>query len=581
MADNSLKKGRYTKFGNKVGLFSNSRGSFVKNNTDVVLDFPFKDTVLEAGMSKEDVGRDERFLHLEIDSKDIDTLEEPKVLTNFKYIDKKGEIKLDNKSEIEFFGKNGELKQNLLIKGNNLLALYTLREKFAGKVKLIYIDPPYNTGNDGFRYNDSFNHSAWLAFMKNRLEIARELLTDDGVIFVQCDDNEQAYLKVLMDEIFKSDNFQATIINNATPNGRDYGFFAQNQEYIHVFSKDSHLALLNKITETNTEKYKKEDKNGRYYLHPLFNSNSNFHKENRPNLYYPFYISSKTNQDGYYDLSLEKQKGWVEVYPPVSQKDGTPFVWRWGKDKAAQNLNTEIVGQKMSNGVFRVAQKMRLGDKIPRTIWSDSSFSNRRGTEELRLLFKGKIFAYPKAEGLLKEIITIGSNEGDIVLDFCLGSGTTAAIAHKMNRRWVGIEQMDYIETVAKERMKKVVAGERGGISNAVNWIGGGSFVYAELKKYNQEFIDRIQAANNKGKLDELYGDMSKNAFLKFWFDKKEFEKDENFRSLDLNERKKLLIDILDENQLYLNYADMNDKKHKVNPDEKALTDKFYGSSEN
>ena len=581
MADSSHKKGRYTKYSNKIGLHSNSKGGFIKNDTDVVLSFPFKDTVLEAGMSKEDVGREERFLHIEVDSKDIDTLEEPKVLTDFKLVDKNGEKQLTADDDIEFFDEEGNLKQNLLVKGNNLLALHTLASRLAGQVKFIYIDPPYNTGGDGFKYNDKFNHSAWLAFMKNRLEVASELLSDEGVIFVHCDDNEQSYLKVLMDEVYGSDNFQATIINNATPNGRDYGFFARNQEYIHVFSKDYQKANLNKVAETNVDKYKKEDDIGKYYLHPLFNSNSNFHKGNRPNLYYPFYVSNEKNAEGYFDISLTKVDGFTEVYPPLSQKDGTQFVWRWGKEKSEQNLNVEIVGQKMSNGEYRIAQKMRLGEKIPRTIWSDASMSNRRGTEEMQTLFKGKVFAYPKAEALIKEIISIGSNEGDIVLDFCLGSGTTSAVAQKMQRLWVGIEQMDYIEDVAKERLKKVVQGEQGGVSEAVDWRGGGSFVYFEMKKYNQEYVDRITKATSLSELEDLYVDMRNNAFLKFWFDRKEFEKDENFRNLDIEKRKQKLIDVLDENQLYLNYADMNDTRHKVNEDEKTLTDKFYGTTEN
>jgi len=581
MADDSLKKGRYTKYGNKIGLYSNSKGSFIKNDTSVVLNFPFKDAVLEAGMSKEDVEREERFLHMELDSKDIDTLEEPKVLTSFQYIDKDGEKALNAHDDIEFFDTDGNLNQNLLIKGNNLLALYTLREKLAGQIKLIYIDPPYNTGNDGFKYNDSFNHSAWLAFMKNRLEIAKEMLRDDGVIFVHCDDNEQAYLKVLMDEIFTPSNFQATIINNATPNGRDYGAFAQNQEYIHVYSKDVSSVKMYKIAEDNLAKYNKEDSIGKYYLHPLFNSNSNFHKNNRPNLYYPFYVSQQQNNEGYHNLSLTKEEHSVEVFPPISRKDGTEFVWRWGKEKSTQNLNVEIVGQKMSNGEYRVAQKMRLSDKLPRTIWSDSGFSNRRGTEELQSLFNGKIFAYPKSEELIKEIITIATSEGDTVLDFCLGSGTTAAVAHKMNRRWVGIEQMDYIETVAKERLRKVVAGEQGGISEDVGWKVGGSFVYFELKKYNQEYADRIMEATSLSELEDLYVDMRNNAFLKFWFDRNVFEKDEDFRKLDLDGRKKALVEVLDENQLYLNYADMGDTRHKVTADEKTLTDRFYGTTEN
>lgn len=184
MAGDPLKKGCYTNFGNKIGLFSNKTGNFICNSPEVVLNFPFKDTVLEAGMTKEDSSREERFLHIEMDAKDIDTLEDPKVLTNFKYIDQSGEHALDENSNIEFFDENGELKQNLLIKGNNLLALHTLKEKLTGKIKLIYIDPPYNTKNDGFRYNDSFNHSSWLTFMRNRLEITKELLALNGSIYV-------------------------------------------------------------------------------------------------------------------------------------------------------------------------------------------------------------------------------------------------------------------------------------------------------------------------------------------------------------------------------------------------------------
>lgn len=153
-------------------------------------------------MSDEESGREEKFFHETLDRTDIDTLRDPKVLTKFEKIDKNGIHTISNADEIEFWDEDGELRENLLIKGNNLIALYSLRQKLAGKVKLIYIDPPYNTGSDGFKYNDNFNHSTWLVFMRNRLEVARELLRDDGVIFVQCDDNEQAYLKVLMDEIY-------------------------------------------------------------------------------------------------------------------------------------------------------------------------------------------------------------------------------------------------------------------------------------------------------------------------------------------------------------------------------------------
>ena len=221
--ENKLKKGRYTKYNNKIGLYSNSKGSFIKNDTEVVLNFPFKDTVLEAGMSKEDVGREERFLHIEIDSKDIDTLEEPKVLTDFRHVDKDGEEPLTAENKIEFFDENNNLKQNLLIKGNNLLALYTLRERLAGQVKLIYIDPPYNTKGDAnsFAYNNTFNHSSWLAFMKNRLEIARELLKDDGFIAITIDHSELLYLGVIADEVFLRENRVGIVTIVHKPEGRN------------------------------------------------------------------------------------------------------------------------------------------------------------------------------------------------------------------------------------------------------------------------------------------------------------------------------------------------------------------------
>jgi len=571
-------KGRYTKYSNKIGLYSTDEGSFIKNDTGVVLNFPFKDAVLEAGMSKEDVGREERFLHLEIDSKDIDTLEEPKVLTDFRYVDKNGEKPLTAGSDIEFFDADGNLKQNLLIKGNNLLALYTLRERLAGQVKLIYIDPPYNTGNDGFRYNDSFNHSAWLAFMKNRLEVARELLTDDGVIFVSCDDNEQAYLKVLMDEVFQPSNFVSTVTVATDARTRSYEALSKTHEFILIYSKTTEYELHQAVDDNKQFRY--SDSEGGFELYELRNRNASFNVDNRPNLFYPFYLNpNNKDENGLYELSLEPQQGWVEVLP---QKSGDiQTVWRQSKETAGSKLNTIIFGKEAKNG-YQIVKKYRETTSSRSSIWNNKEVLSDRGTLEIKALFSNKkVFDFPKPEGLLETVISLGSSEGDIVLDFCLGSGTTSAVAHKMNRRWVGIEQMDYIEDIAKERLKKVVAGEQGGISTHVGWNGGGSFVYLELKKYNQEYVDRIMEATSLSVLEEIYVEMRNNAFLKFWFDRHEFEKDEDFRKLDIEKRKQKLIDVLDENQLYLNYADMSDTRHKVTADEKALTDKFYGTAEN
>lgn len=246
-----------------------------------------------------------------------------------------------------------------------------------------------------------------------------------------------------------------------------------------------------------------------------------------------------------------------------------------------------------SKGLTKPQLKVYLEDaieagkgKAASTLWSDvtpdtiiwsSTDTTTNATKHQQAMFGEVVFENPKPENLVQRAIELSTDENDIVLDYHLGSGTTCAVAHKMGRRWIGIEQMDYIEDITKERLKKVIEGEQGGISKAVNWQGGGSFVYFELKKYNQDFLDKIMTANSKGELDDVYNEMAKNAFLKFWFDKNEFEKDENFRSLDLDQRKELLIGILDENQLYLNHADMRDSRYHVTDEEMALTDLFYG----
>lgn len=217
-------------------------------------------------------------------------------------------------------------------------------------------------------------------------------------------------------------------------------------------------------------------------------------------------------------------------------------------------------------------QKMAqlLGD-----LWTDIDFQNTQNEGGVDLT-NGK-----KPEALIRRIIDMATKPNDVVLDFFVGSGTTSAVAHKMGRRWIGIEQMDYVENKTTVRLKRVIDGEQNGVSRYVNWQGGGSFVYFELKKYNQEYIDRIMEATSLKELEDIYVEMRNNAFLKFWFDRSQFEKDEDFRQLDLDGRKEVLADVLDENQLYLNYADMDDTRHEVTADEKALTDKFYGTNEN
>lgn len=571
MSDNSLKKGRYTRYSNKIGLYSTSqdRIGFLNNNTDVVLSFPFKDTVLEAGMSKEDSGREERFLHLEVDGTDIDTLFEPKVLTNIKY---SGIQEFRNSGKaIEFFDENGNLQQNLLIKGNNLLALHSLKQKFSNEVKCIFIDPPYyfidTKPADTFAYNSNFKLSSWLIFMKNRLEVAKELLKENGIIFITISDDGAHYLKVLADDIFGRENFIADVIWQSRKSISSDGLVSVSSTHVLTYAKDkttidkAHFKLA-----LDVDGFDLEDELGKYKVEPFDAPNV------RENLKYEI---SNPNTG--------------EVYVPPTGR-----CWRTTEKEYLSLLERNRI-QFGSKGLTRPQMKVYLQDaieagkgKAASTLWNDvipdtiiwnSTDTTTNATKHQQAMFGEVVFENPKPENLIQRALELATDENDIVLDYHLGSGTTCAVAHKMKRKWIGIEQMDYIEDITKERLKKVIEGEQGGISKAVGWQGGGSFVYFELKKYNQDFLDKIIAANSKGELDEVYNEMAKNAFLKFWFDKNEFEKDENYRSLDLDQRKELLIGILDENQLYLNHADMRDSRYHVTDEEMALTDLFYGAN--
>jgi adenine-specific DNA-methyltransferase len=578
MADNSPKKGRYTKHSNKIGLYSNSKGSFVKNDTEVVLNFPFKDAVLEGGMSKEDVGREERFFHIELDSKDIDTLEEPKVLTDFRYVNKDDEKPLTADSNVEFFDEDGNLKQNLLIKGNNLLALYTLRERLAGQVKLIYIDPPYNTKGDAnsFAYNNTFNHSSWLAFMKNRLEVSKGLLKDDGFIAITIDHSELLYLGVLADEVFGRENRVGIVTIVHKPEGRNQEkFFGTSNEFMLVYAKNKEAANFNSVVldPELAKKYNLTDDIGNYRLQNFIRlTDGQLALRNvRPKFWYPIYVNPET-----LEVSASRIDEYQEVYPITTA--GVEMSWKALPDTLGKGISDgNIVAEKDSNGRITVLEKIREGQVI-KTHWVRKEYNAiQYGTKVLNEIFGEQVFGFPKSVYAVEDTLKLMTSGQDIVLDFFSGSGTTGHATLMLNsedggnRKFILVEQMDYIESVTKERLSRVIK------SNYAN----DSFVFLALKKYNQEYVDLIANANSLSELEDIYVDMRNNAFLKFWFDRKEFEKDENFRNLDIDKRKQKLIDVLDENQLYLNYADMNDARHKVTADEKTLTDKFYGTAEN
>lgn len=545
----------YTAYKNKVGLTID--GKYLKQRNEVSLVWPFKDCVLEGGQSREEDKRDEIFFNETLAQDEITQLLEPKVLTNAK------KYSVDGEKPFDSFNRNSEgtITDNLIIKGNNLLALHSLKEEFAGKVKLIYIDPPYNTGNDGFKYNDNFNHSAWLTFMKNRLEIARELLNDSGTIFVQCDDNEQAYLKVLMDDVFKRENFISNIVWKGRGGRQDSKFIAQIHETIIVFAKSKDRFVVNKniIKDDSNYPYFDEIEKKNYKTQLIRKWGSNSRREDRPNLYY------------------EVQFQGLKIVPLLP--NGADGCWRWSKDKLEKAIDNNLVIKLVKEDRVELYEKIYESDGVKEVVyntWFDETFSGQ-GAKQLEELFSDKVFAYPKPEQLIKKIIEIATSENDIVLDYHLGSGTTATTALKLHRQFIGAEQMGYIEDITVERLRKVIAGEQGGISKDINWQGGGSFVYLQLKKYNQVFIDQIENANDTAGLLEIWADMKAKSYLNYNVDIiKQDEHIDEFKLLSLVEQKRHLIEILDKNQLYVNRSAMNDEDFAVTDEEKNITNDFY-----
>ena len=524
----------YTRYINKIGLTKNEE--FISKSNDVVLNFPYKDCVLQGGQNKEDQKNNEIFHNEIIASDEITRMLNPKILTNAKRYTKNG----IEKNII--FNDN----DNLIIKGNNLIVLSSLLKRYGEKIKCIYIDPPYNTGSDSFKYNDKFNHSAWLTFMKNRLELAKKLLSNDGFIFVQIDDNEQAYLKVLMDEIFGREKFIGTIVYRRR---KSQANLSKNLSIIHEYIliyKKSELATLNNIlNNTDSKDYKNPDNDirGAYKTMPCTNKGGSLYT-----------ITTPTGKQ-------------------ITDE------WRFKEETFYQLLNDDrIVFPKKGEGKPRY--KLFLSEKNLKGVivnsWWDDVATNQDANKDLKELFGKNIFDYPKSEDLIKKIIEISTKENDIVLDYHLGSGTTCAVAHKMGRRYIGIEQMNYVEDISVKRLSKVIEGEQTGISKALNWKGGGSFVYCELLENANLIINKINLATENNILEvkeEVYSDERIIPYVT----REELKKaDENFRCLSLEEKKTALINIVDKNKLYVNYSDIEDKTFEITKNDKKFSESFY-----
>jgi len=569
----------YTRFRNRIGLTIG--GKFLRERGEVALVWPYKDTVLEGGQTKEEEKRKEIFFNEVLAQDEINRLLDPKVLTRFARYTAKGKEKVRDFRRDE----NGVIRENLIIKGNNLLALHTLKTQFRGKVKLIYIDPPYNIEGDSFGYNDSFNHSTWLTFMKNRLEVARELMKPDGVIFIHIGDQEMHYLKLVADDVFSRENFIATVPRKTRSGKSDVPYrLSQDFDWMLLYTKGA----------SKTDELFQRTVGRKYYKTPDFPDDE-------------WRLTDLTTQRTIWERPNSN-------FTLVNPKNGQEFpvnpnrCWGITKDSVDDYLRRKKIVfpgdydfldiERPAMRVFKSEEIGRKGDDYDKSYVSSDflnqamdellkSMVNKKGTDEIVELFGRKAFSYPKNEILLQRIIEYTTKPGDIVLDFFLGSGTTAAVAHKMGRQYIGIEQMDYIETIPVERLKKVIAGEQGGASKAVNWQGGGDFIYCELMKYNEAFMERIQAAKTSEELLKIWQDMAEGSFLN-WYVNPEMPEEaiKDFEALGkepdgLEKQKRLLAELLDKNQLYVNLSEIDDAQFNVSEEDKALNKAFYGEAYN
>ena len=566
----------YTAYKNKIGLTTDD-GRFITDSREVVLAWPYKDCMLEGGQTQEEAKRDEVFWNETLAPDEINRLTEPKMLTNYRRYDKDGEHNVEHLSP----------NDNLIIKGNNLLALHSLKEKYAGQVKLIYIDPPYNTGNDSFGYNDNFNHSTWLTFMKNRLEVAKELLKDSGLLFVHIDDIESAYLKVLSDNVFGRENFMNVIaVKSSTPSGtktahKDKTIIKQ-KDLILVYKKGGETKLCPQYTKRKgwDQHYSlllDKNESGNFYLRSLQEELISLGIIGKDQTLRDINIEDKRFKEYYLAnrKSICRLQSHKNKKAEIASRALVNTVYEDKEDEEIKGLyyNGQVITP-LAQGIKLVYSNQQFVEDLGMLLcdfWDDIDFQNTQN--------EGGI-SFPtakKPELLLYRIISLCTLPGDIVLDFFLGSGTTAAVAHKMGRQYIGIEQMDYGKNDSVVRLCNVINGDKSGASKGLNWQGGGSFVYCELSKYNQNFIDEIEEAKTTDELLVIWKRMQETGFLSYQIKPKDIDIDaDEFKDLSIDDQKRFLIECLDKNLLYIPFSEIDNEEYNISDEDKRLTREFY-----
>jgi len=584
----------FTRFRNRIGLTID--GKYLSERGDVVLVWPYKDCVLEGGQTDEEQKCKEIFFNEILAQDEINRLLDPKVLTNFTRYTVNGKEKVTSFRRDE----NSGIRENFIIKGNNLLALHTLKQ-FRGQIKLIYIDPPYNTGSDTFRYNDNFNHSTWLTFMKNRLEAAKSLLTNDGVIFVQCDDHEQAYLKVLMDEVYGFENKIANIYIQtvyAEKTLKQDRVFHDQVEQVLLYSKSNKVTITQDYEDYSYEKFCE-------------------------------YISEVEKPKKTIVLGGKRvdifERGTYSIVKGEPSLDGLKEVWATGTildiNSSGRFFRDHLIGRTGIDGIGVLYKVYGIGDDkndyryftgpkrqgatkgkyyqgVPKSrIEPNSSKTKKVSIENLWLMAADfgncrheggvELKSGKKPEKLLYKIFQMVAKKDDIILDFFLGSGTSVAVAHKMGLQYIGIEQLHYEKNDSVIRLQNVINGDQTGISESTNWHGGGEFICCDLMKYNEVFMEGIKAAESSTELLNIWKEMAEGSFLNWYVSPTTPEEAINdFIAIGneengLDKQKRLLAELLDKNQLYVNLSEINDAQFKVSEEDKALNKAFYGEAHN
>lgn len=564
VSDTQFLGGSYTMFKNKIGL-ANENGRFVSESREVVLSWPYKDCMLEGGQTKEDAKRNEVFWNETLAPDEVNRLTEPKVFSNFKRYDKEGEHQVDHLSD----------NDNLIIKGNNLLALHSLKKKYAGQVKLIYIDPPYyfrkKISTDTFKYNSNFHLSTWLTFMRDRLECAKHLLAPSGTIWIHMGDEGMHYLKLVADQVFGINHFIGTLPRRTRNGKSDVPFnFSQDFDWLLVYTNvEESQAVMGRAVERKY--YTTEDYPGKPWR--LADLTKQTTAKERENSFFTM-VDPKTGKE----YPPSEKRTWCitkETFDSHYKRGYIVFPDDYDFLKITKPYSRKFKYEDEANGkLSSIISDCQIQQFLKSLLYD---CKNEIGNNEINDLFGRDEFDYAKPENLIKIIMEAVTNEGDLVMDFFSGSGTTVAVAHKLGRKYIGCEQIDHQIELTVNRLNEVICGEQGGVSKSIGWQGGGSFVYCELSKANGKFADEIEKAETNGQLMDIWNRMKATDYLNYKVDVKKVDANvTDFDSLSLDDQKRFLIECLDKNLLYVPLSDIDSNEYGVTDEDKRLTREFY-----